>query len=331
VAGTPNVTVAVFPRERFSRAAAALRRLFDSTPDIDFKLIVVDCNTPPRYWREIESVIAGRENVEVIRSDVYLRPNEARPLIVNACQTEYLCLVENDVFVEPGWLADLIAACEALDAEVAAPLVVETGGHLHVDGMLSRFDFVSEPDGVRLDLIKMPEGTETGPVQIIGSAEAHCLLFRSSVFQRVNPFDARITTRDFVDLSLQLKQAGARIALQPKVRAFIDAPPPVEPEEREFYHWRWDRDAAAASLELLCEKWGIDKMTTPLTFIRGQHHRTSKFSWRWFNSVGRVQRKLGKTLLHLLHRRDTYTYYWRKTPRRGSEPRLTPRLSGDES
>ena len=59
----PIVTIAFIPRERFSRAADALRQLIENTAEVPFKLIIVDCKTPERYRRDVEAVVRGRENV----------------------------------------------------------------------------------------------------------------------------------------------------------------------------------------------------------------------------------------------------------------------------
>ena len=61
----PTVTIGFFPREQFSLAAESLQRIFDYT-HIPFNLIVINCNTPEVYWKQIEQVLAGRSNVKVI-------------------------------------------------------------------------------------------------------------------------------------------------------------------------------------------------------------------------------------------------------------------------
>ena len=62
-----TITIGFFPRERFSLAAESLQRIFDYTC-IPFNLIVVDCNTPKVYWQQMEQVLRGRSNVNVIHN-----------------------------------------------------------------------------------------------------------------------------------------------------------------------------------------------------------------------------------------------------------------------
>ena len=120
----PTVTIGFVARERFSMAPRALRRIFETT-DVPFRLVIVNCAIPPRFWRQIEAEIAGRDNVEVIQRDSYVRPNLARRLVLDASTSEFTCLIENDVLVEDGWLRRLVDDCIEHEAELAAPLVWE--------------------------------------------------------------------------------------------------------------------------------------------------------------------------------------------------------------
>src|SRR5579862_7886633 len=94
------VTLGFVPRERFSLAKRALSAVLRHT-DMPFKLVVVDCHTPRRYWAEIERVLARRCNaghcdVEVIHSDRYLLPGESRNLVLARATGDYVCFLEND-------------------------------------------------------------------------------------------------------------------------------------------------------------------------------------------------------------------------------------------
>src|SRR5919109_117125 len=119
-----KVTTGFVPRDRFSKAAESLQRIFDHT-DIPFNLIVVDCNTPQLYRQQMEKVLKGRGNVKVIRTDRYLLTNEANNIVIQESKDDFLCIIENDIMVEKGWLSYLIAACEEHPADVAVPLIFE--------------------------------------------------------------------------------------------------------------------------------------------------------------------------------------------------------------
>ena len=117
-----DITIGFVPRERFSLAAEALQRIFDHTEQ-PFDMIVVDCNIPPVYRQEMDQVLEGRDNVRIIQRDRYLLPNQSKNLVVAEAKGEWLCMIENDVLVQDGWLSTLIAACEEHPADVAVPLI----------------------------------------------------------------------------------------------------------------------------------------------------------------------------------------------------------------
>ena len=100
----PTVTIGFVPRERFSRAPDALARILKSTT-VPFNLLVVDCNTPRTYWQAMEELLSDRNNVKVIHKDHYLLPNASRNLVVSESKDEFVCLIENDVLVEHGWIS----------------------------------------------------------------------------------------------------------------------------------------------------------------------------------------------------------------------------------
>ncbi|HLF72572.1 MAG TPA: glycosyltransferase [Dehalococcoidia bacterium] len=310
----PSVTVAVFPRERFSRTADALRRIVEVT-DIDYKLVVVDCATPPRYWREIEAATAGLENVEVVRTDAYITPNEARHMLAEACTTDYICFTESDLFPSRGWLTYMIEACESFDAGVAVPVILEQSGLFHAEDQLGAFTAETENGLKRLKFVALTGDLEQGPARLVESAECHCLMFRKSVFELVNPFDPRITARDFIDICLSITSAGVRIVFEPRARVLIDIPPPVEPEERDYYMMRWDWDRAVTSHDLIMQKWGFDQIPSSMSFVRERHIRTSLWRWRLYSLFLKAPRKARRLIRKYRHLTDTgpMTYYPSRT------------------
>ena len=121
-----NITIGFVPRERFSSAAESLESILTET-DTPYEMLIVDCATPPAVWAEIEALIEGRDNIRVLRTDHVLLPNEAKNLVIRETKTEYLCLIENDNLVEPGWLDKFLNACEEMPADVAVPMLMKTG------------------------------------------------------------------------------------------------------------------------------------------------------------------------------------------------------------
>ena len=120
-----GVTVAVVPRDRFSKTGLTVRRVIENTPQ-PYRLVIVDAGMPKRYRVEVERLIDGHPNVEVLRTDKPLDSNSCKNWVIREdTDCEFMAMVENDNEVRPGWLEKLIRACDDEQAEVARPMILE--------------------------------------------------------------------------------------------------------------------------------------------------------------------------------------------------------------
>lgn len=282
----PTVTIGFVPRERFSLSAESLQRIFDYT-EIPFNLIVVNCNIPEIYWQQMEQVLQGRDRVKVIHRDHYLLPNQSKNLVVQEAQDEFLCLIENDNLVQKGWLSQLIEACEEYPADAAVPLIIEGAlgaGKVHFDDLLGQVQTVQTPEGMKLKISprtihkELDRCRDRRTVQFM---EQHCLLFRRSVFDRIGCYDEELNTRDEIDLSLSLHQAGVRVVFEPKCEIHYIPPYPPQPDEIDYFFMKWNLDQAVNSRELIQKKWNLVHVPGDMEFVRdrnriGQLHQVKK-------------------------------------------------------
>lgn len=273
-----TVTIGFFPREQFSLAAESLKRIFEHT-HIPFNLIVIDCNTPKVYWQQMEQVLENRNNVTVIHKDGYLQPNQSKNLLVQAAKDDFLCFVENDVLVEEGWLSHLIAACEEQSADVAVPRILEGPPGtttIHCDNNLGQIHAMQTGDKVQWEILPASgdQQVDTGSHRrIINFAgEAHCQLYRRSVFERVAPFDEAVIFLHHVDTSLALYNAKIPAVFEPKSGVHFWHPYPPSPEDLDYFFFRWDLDKSAKSLERIKQKWNLASLYGDLSFALERNH-----------------------------------------------------------
>jgi hypothetical protein len=266
---TPSITIGFLPRERFALAGESLASLFEHTR-LPFHLVVVDCATPEPYRREMDEVLAGRSDVEIVSTDRPLLPAASKNLVVERADSDYLCLVENDVLFTEGWLESLLAACEEFPADVAAPVILEgRGDREHFDKLLgSIVESDAEPGRLRIRRLPAPRNAtfERTKVDLV---EQHCLLFRTGVFEQIGRFDEELNTRDEIDLSVALWRAGLTIVLEPE--AVIRYVPPnarVADDEVPFYSQRWDLARAIRSRERIRDRWNLEETPGDLGFVR---------------------------------------------------------------
>ena len=276
----PTVTIGFVPRERFSAAAESLQSIFDCT-HIPFNLVIVDCAIPQQYRQQMEKVLQGRSNVKVIRTDRYLLPNQAKNLVIQESKDDFVCLTENDVLVGEDWLSCLIAACEEQRADVAVPLISEGGEHsgrVHFDQSLGQILPVQQADGVKLEIVprstpkKLDKSASRRFTELI---EGHCVLFRRNVFSQIGTLDETLSVRACVDLSLALYSAKVPVVFEPKCRVTFLPPPPVQPDERDFFYFRWDIEQALNSNDRIQEKWNVVNLKSAIKWMKVRH----QFGW----------------------------------------------------
>ncbi len=263
----PQVTIVVVPRERFSLAARSLQRIYAQS-DVPFRLVYVDGCSPSRVRRYLERQ-AEERGFELIRTDHYLSPNQARNLGLRHVKSEYVVFIDNDVVVAPGWLAPLVQCAAETGAAVVSPLNCEgepihevihfAGGgcHVRLEERAERIerhmvDTISR-QGQRLRDVRdrlTRERTE--------AAEFHCLMARTEIFDKIGPFDeGMLAVRENLDFCLMVNQAGGTVYFEPaSVITYLDVAP-LKWSDMPFYVVRWSDEWTLASLHHFRDKWDL--------------------------------------------------------------------------
>jgi GT2 family glycosyltransferase len=265
VAESPNVTIVAVPRERFSLWERSLETLFDYT-DVPFELVCVDARSPGPTRRGLERM-ARERGFQLVRTDKYLTPNQARNVGLERVRTPYVCFVDNDLFVTPGWLGHLVRCAEETGAWAVGPLYLEgkpedriihvAGGEIEMgDGEAGNRSFSTTHrfQGVRMD--DVPEPLQRAQC---GFVEFHCLLARTDVFDKIGPLDEELmSTREHLDFCLEVREAGGEVWFEPSSIVTYVTPPPVAPRDVPYFWLRWSESWSQRSLEHFCRKWGLE-------------------------------------------------------------------------
>ena len=264
---TPEVTIAVVPRERFSYTRASLEALYRYT-DPPFRLVYVDGGSPSWVRRYLESAARDR-GLDLVRSDGYLVPNRARNLALSRVHTKYVVFIDNDVIVSPGWLPPLVRCAEETNAAIVGPLVCESlpfHSTIHYAGGASHIDTVERDGRVERHLVEtmLRQGQRVADVHHelrrvpTEGAEFHCMLVRTSIFDRVGPFDeALLAVRENVDFCLAVARAGGPVYLEPASIVTYAAYKALALSDIPFYLLRWNNQWTLATLHHLRDKWGL--------------------------------------------------------------------------
>ena len=269
-----RTTVIVTQRERFGMTAESLEDLFAKTPGV--RLIYVDGNGPAR-WRDYLAAASRKLGFELIRTEHFLTPNQARNLGIARAETEYVAFCDNDVLYTEGWLDRLVACADETGAWVVAPLTCQglpahteihhAGGDYAPGGDMAGF-FAADPETGRAfeevmhgHAEPVAEWKDRMTRQETGMCEFHCALARRDAFEAIGPLDeAMLSTKEHIDFCMEVRRAGGSVWFEPSsivTYVFPCRARPMSAEDWPFFSLRWSNAYGARSLDHFIAKWGL--------------------------------------------------------------------------
>jgi len=276
---TQQLTIGFVARERFSAAARSLESIFENTR-VPFKLLVVDAGTPKRYAAQIERVLRGRPNVELLRSKDVLLNNAAKNLVMRNADSDYVAIVENDNLVSDHCFQHLMDAADQLTADVVVPRIFDGQRWPGVPHFDVRFGFIHDAkDDAGKPAIRLSRDRDRkklkqdSPAAVIQGFECHLCLFRRATFDKAKLFDESLSMRREVDESIAVFRAGLRAAVAPKAKILYLPPTFIERDERAFFRRTWDIQRAHQSHARIREKWNILEMPDSFKFLKRHRRR----------------------------------------------------------
>ncbi|MCB8933258.1 MAG: glycosyltransferase [Fimbriimonadaceae bacterium] len=261
----PRVTVAIVPRERFSFTRQSLESVLSNTT-FPHKLVYVDGGSPPEV-RDYLRAQSAAQHFELIRTEHFLSPNEARNLAAARLETEFVAFVDNDVTVDPGWLEKLVACADETGAWIVGPLYMIGPPGTDVIHMAGGDLEIQEVDGRRVfheahRLANQRLGDHAGALrrEAVDMVEFHTMLVRSSALKALGPLDEELlSAAEHADLCMLAQKQGGSVYLEPSAKVTYS---PARPESRaDFaYHLlRWSPEWNDRSLDRFAEKWNVER------------------------------------------------------------------------
>ncbi len=184
-ADSARLTVLCIPRHGHGTTRICIERLYE-TIDEPFTVLYIDIGSPPAVAAELQQMASELPGFTCLRIDEWTSRQSARLLVLDHIATPYTLLIDNNMRVEPGCVARLVATAERCEAAVVSPLILMQGGRVHFSG--SRIEPIGG-DRVRR--------TQTTPECRMGRhwrdadpqltemdfAESHCALLRTEAFR----------------------------------------------------------------------------------------------------------------------------------------------------
>jgi len=251
-----------------------LRALVDHTP-AGYELIVVDNGSTDGTAELLRSHVRGATVLTPGRNLGFAAGND---LAATHARGRFLCLLNPDVIVPPGWLAKLLAPfADNPTIGATVPAFAWPDGILQEAGAFVESDGRVVAHGARGNA----DDPEFRFAREVPYASAACLVIRRSVFCRLGGLDPAygLGYYEDVDLALELATLGLRVWLEPGVRV-VHAQGATAPSHEVAVA---RRDANQA---LFVMRWARQLAGRPTVYGAPQPHR--RFAARDFGAPDRV-------------------------------------------
>jgi Glycosyltransferase like family 2 len=257
----PVLTVIVCAREAHAHAEMSLRSVLAET-SAPFDLIYLDIASPPSEARAIQAICA-EHGFAVVRYDTPIAPSLARRGVLDRVQTPYVLFIDNDVLVEPGSFAKLVACAEETGAGIVGPLyLVGDEGRsiaIHMAGGTLRRDAQGALCSEWHELLNQPldaaADLQRRPVDLV---EYHCMLVRTALLRDHDLISQDVLfVHEHIDLSLRARELGFATWFEPSARVTYLALPPRRLQDLAFFQWRWSEPGCEASLAAFAARWPV--------------------------------------------------------------------------
>ncbi len=194
----PQVSIIVCVHNHIDYTYNSLLSILNNTADVSYEVIVVnDCSTD-----ETGQVLEDIENLVVIDNAENLGFLKSCNKALAHAKGQYICFLNNDVQVQPNWLANLLAPFGAFDnvglvgAKLIYPygLLQEAGGIVNDKGQPANYGKFRDPDDIHYNYLRETD-----------YCSGACILLSKNDLDELNGFDEAFAPAYYEDTDLAFR------------------------------------------------------------------------------------------------------------------------------
>ena len=252
-------TIVVVLRDRFSTTTRCLESLIRNTSEA-YELLVVMGGVPERLRKNWSTRFGDR--VRWLFEPKLLNPSEYRNIGLRETRTRLAVLMDNDVYVHPGWLEPLIQCQAETGAAMVVPIVLDTEHEIHTAGNSL---FVTYRNGKAYGCKELRYGSQS---YFEGSnlrrektdyGELHCQLVVAETARTLGVYDEKLREVAEVDSGLIWANAGSEMWFEPKSVVSFHYPTRIShAEDIPPFLFKWDTRAIVEGYRYFENKWQMD-------------------------------------------------------------------------
>lgn len=280
----PTAAVAIPTTGRPDYLDHALRSVLPQADELGVEVLVIDDGPSPET-----RAVAVHHGVRCLTHPRRRGLNASRNAAIAATDAELVCFLDDDVEVEPGWLAAL------LDAAAADPELDALGGPIRVR-LEGRADDPAEQRLPPISRLVLEPPTDRDTDRLWGAN----LTVRRSAIERIGPFDPSHTmpSGDEEVWLQQLRERGGRVRYVADA-GVIHRRTPADATTRALVRSQWHRGHAARQADLRAARRGgtAPSLGRELRTLAGNlaglvRHRDDAHRWTTANAAGRLREAL---------------------------------------
>ncbi len=210
----PDVSILIINWNSLSVTLECVRQIWAATDGQTYEIIIADNGSAPHEVRRLRKLGRGTRVLELGCNRFF---GEANNIAAEQAQGRYLCLLNNDAFVRPGWLKALIGPLEE------NPAVGATGPmFLFPDGTVQEAGATVDPGGypVRLGRLEHTPSVESLTSKFVDYISAAALVLSRELFVECGGFDLCYEPAYYedTDLCFKVQALGRKVLYCPDAR-----------------------------------------------------------------------------------------------------------------